>query len=44
MATNGTLNVTAEQSGKIILPLVLQYLTPPVRYSGLLFNLDNNEM
>ena len=30
-ATNGTIiNVTAEEHGKLILPMVLQYLTPPV--------------
>lgn len=30
LATNGSLNVTMEENGKIILPLVLQYLTPTV--------------
>ena len=37
MATNGTMNVTSEESGKIILPLVLQYLTPAVRYNWFIF-------
>lgn len=36
IATNGSINVTAEENGKIILPLVLQYLTPAwVSYVGL---------
>lgn len=31
-ATLGTLNVTVEEHGKMILPLVLQFLTPSVSY------------
>jgi hypothetical protein len=31
-ATHGTINVTVEEHGKMILPLMLQVLTPPVSY------------
>ncbi|EFX66306.1 hypothetical protein DAPPUDRAFT_302757 [Daphnia pulex] len=35
-ATHGTINVTAEEHGKMILPLMLQFLTPPwVSFIGL---------
>ncbi|EFX80893.1 hypothetical protein DAPPUDRAFT_22271, partial [Daphnia pulex] len=36
VATNGTMNITVAEDGKIILPLVLQYLTPAwVSFIGL---------